>query len=117
MNAVSQLFAVLAALIYIVVFPLESFFLRHPAAQKFLNMVHPRGHRRSAHCAGGTAVLRQRSTRARRTPAVPDSARTYAVECTATDARSTAGHVIFTAASLEASSRPSSMRTPAAPSS
>ena len=29
MNAVSQLFAVLAALIYIVVFPLESFFLRH----------------------------------------------------------------------------------------
>jgi hypothetical protein len=42
MNAGSQLFAVLAALIYIVVFPLESFFLRHPAAQKFLNMVHPR---------------------------------------------------------------------------
>ena len=37
MNAVSQLFAVLAALIYIVVFPLESFFLRHPAAQKFLS--------------------------------------------------------------------------------
>ena len=37
MNAVSQLFAVLAALIYIVVFPMESFFLRHPAAQKFLS--------------------------------------------------------------------------------
>jgi uncharacterized membrane protein len=37
MNAVSQLFAVLAALIYIVVFPLESFFLRHPSAQKFLS--------------------------------------------------------------------------------
>ena len=37
MNAVSQLFAVLAALVYIVVFPLESFFLRHPAAQKFLS--------------------------------------------------------------------------------
>lgn len=37
MNAISQLFAVLAALIYIVVFPLESFFLRHPAAQKFLS--------------------------------------------------------------------------------
>jgi hypothetical protein len=70
MNAGSQLFAVLAALIYIVVFPLESFFLRHPAAQKFLNMVHPRGHRRSAHCAGGTAVLRQLGTLVRRPPAM-----------------------------------------------
>lgn len=37
MNAVSQLFAVLAALIYIAVFPLESFFLKHPAAQRFLS--------------------------------------------------------------------------------
>ncbi len=37
MNTVTQLFAVLAALIHIAVFPLESFFLRHPGAQKFLS--------------------------------------------------------------------------------
>jgi putative membrane protein len=37
MNTVTQLFAVLAALIHIAVFPLESFLLRHPGAQKFLS--------------------------------------------------------------------------------
>jgi putative membrane protein len=37
MNAVSQVFAVLAAMIYIVVFPLESFLLHRPGAQKFLS--------------------------------------------------------------------------------
>ena len=37
MNAVSQLFALLAALIYIAVFPLEAFFLRRPAVQRFLS--------------------------------------------------------------------------------
>jgi uncharacterized membrane protein len=37
MNAVSQVFAVLAAVIYIVVFPLESFLMHRPAAQKFLS--------------------------------------------------------------------------------
>jgi putative membrane protein len=37
MNAVSQIFAVLAALIYIVVFPLESFLMHRPWAQKFLS--------------------------------------------------------------------------------
>jgi putative membrane protein len=37
MNAVAQAFALLEALIYIAVFPLESFFLRHPAVQRFLS--------------------------------------------------------------------------------
>lgn len=37
MNAVSQIFAVLAALVYIVVFPLESFLMHRPWAQKFLS--------------------------------------------------------------------------------
>jgi putative membrane protein len=37
MNAVSQIFAVLAAVIYIVVFPLESFLMHRPGAQKFLS--------------------------------------------------------------------------------
>jgi putative membrane protein len=37
MNAVSQISAVIAALIYIVVFPLESFLMHRPGAQKFLS--------------------------------------------------------------------------------
>jgi len=37
MNAVTQIFAVLAALIHIAVFPLESFLLHRPGAQKFLS--------------------------------------------------------------------------------
>ena len=37
MNAVAQAFALLEALIYIAVFPLESFFLRRPAVQRFLS--------------------------------------------------------------------------------
>ena len=37
MNAVAQVSAVLAALIHIAVFPLESFFMHRPAAQKFLS--------------------------------------------------------------------------------
>ncbi|TPV49401.1 DUF1304 domain-containing protein [Pseudarthrobacter phenanthrenivorans] len=37
MNAVSQIFAVLAAVIYIAVFPLESFLMHRPWAQKFLS--------------------------------------------------------------------------------
>ncbi|HEU4668708.1 MAG TPA: DUF1304 family protein [Arthrobacter sp.] len=37
MNAVSQLFAVIAALIYIAVFPLESFLMHRPWAQKLLS--------------------------------------------------------------------------------
>ena len=37
MNAVSQLSAVIAALIYIAVFPLESFLMHRPGAQKFLS--------------------------------------------------------------------------------
>ena len=37
MNGVAQAFALLEALIYMAVFPLESFFLRHPAVQRFLS--------------------------------------------------------------------------------
>lgn len=37
MNAVAQFFALLSALIYILVFPLESFLMRYPAVQKFLS--------------------------------------------------------------------------------
>jgi putative membrane protein len=37
MNAVSQVFAVIAAVIYIAVFPLESFLMHRPGAQKFLS--------------------------------------------------------------------------------
>jgi putative membrane protein len=37
MNAVSQIFAVLAAVVYIAVFPLESFLMNRPWAQKFLS--------------------------------------------------------------------------------
>ena len=37
MNAVAQLFALLEALIYIAVFPLEAFLLRRPAVQRFLS--------------------------------------------------------------------------------
>lgn len=37
MNAAAQVFALLAALVYILVFPLESFLMRHPAVQKFLS--------------------------------------------------------------------------------
>ena len=37
MNAAAQVFALLSALIYILVFPLESFLMRHPAVQKFLS--------------------------------------------------------------------------------
>jgi hypothetical protein len=37
MNAVSQVSAIIAALIYIVVFPLESFLMHRPGAQKFLS--------------------------------------------------------------------------------
>jgi putative membrane protein len=37
MNAVAQVFGLLAALIYVLVFPLESFLLRYPAVQKFLS--------------------------------------------------------------------------------
>ena len=37
MNAAAQIFAVLAALIHIAVFPLESFFMHRPGAQKFLS--------------------------------------------------------------------------------
>jgi putative membrane protein len=36
-NAVAQGFALLEALIYIAVFPLEAFFLRHPPVQRFLS--------------------------------------------------------------------------------
>lgn len=37
MNTVAQLFALLQALIYISVFPLEAFLLRRPAVQRFLS--------------------------------------------------------------------------------
>jgi len=43
MNAVAQIFAVLAAVIYIFVFPVESFLLRRNRwAQKFLSTHYPR---------------------------------------------------------------------------
>ena len=37
MNAAAQAFALLEALIYIAVFPLESFLMRHPRVQRFLS--------------------------------------------------------------------------------
>ncbi|MDQ0617283.1 DUF1304 domain-containing protein [Arthrobacter globiformis] len=37
MNAAAQFFALLAALIYVLVFPLESFLMHYPAVQKFLS--------------------------------------------------------------------------------